>query len=158
MCQNLYMDFSRLFHWFVKVVTCFCQSCSMYFSFFAKQNQAEVWPRFQSLLKPLHWNKVFEWVMFSIALGPLCIWQCLYVFIDVILFVFTFKFRFVSKFRCEFYLILSLQSPDPRIKDRIEFAFVIDFVFVFVSKREKPKNGSRLHEIIFLFVFSLVSV
>ena len=29
--------------WIVKVVTWICQSCSMYFSPFAKQNHAEVW-------------------------------------------------------------------------------------------------------------------
>ena len=41
---------SKLIHEFVKVVTWICQSCSMYFFSFAKQNQAEVWPRFQSLM------------------------------------------------------------------------------------------------------------
>ena len=44
---------------------------------FAKQNQAEVWPRFQSLLKLLLWNKGVEWVKVLNALDPLCLWQCL---------------------------------------------------------------------------------
>ena len=34
-----------------------CESCSMFFSPFAKENQAEVWPRFQSLLI---WSFCFE--------------------------------------------------------------------------------------------------
>ena len=58
-----------------------CQSWSMYFSPFAKQNQAEVWPIFQSLLKLLLWNKVVKWVKLLNALGrcafgnilPLCV-------------------------------------------------------------------------------------
>ena len=39
-----------LFNRFVKVATWMCQ---LFFVFLAKQNQAEVWPRFQSLLKLL---------------------------------------------------------------------------------------------------------
>ena len=30
-CQNWYIDFSVLVHGFVRVVTCICQSCYMYF-------------------------------------------------------------------------------------------------------------------------------
>ena len=57
-CQSCYMDFSKLLHGFVKIDTWFhfgnvashffkvdtwiCQSCSIYFLPFAKQNQAEV--------------------------------------------------------------------------------------------------------------------
>ena len=48
----------------------------MYFLPFAKQNQAEVWPRFQSLLKLLLWTKGVEWVKVLNALGPLCLWKC----------------------------------------------------------------------------------
>ena len=48
---SFYMDFPKLQHGFVKVVSWILQSCSLFFSPFAKQNQAEVWPRFQSLLK-----------------------------------------------------------------------------------------------------------
>ena len=71
------MDFSTLLHGFFKVATWIFQSCSMFFSPFAKQNQAEVWPRFQSLLRLLFWNKVVEWVKVLNALGRLCLWQCL---------------------------------------------------------------------------------
>ena len=39
---SYYMKFSKLLHGFVKVVTCICQSCSMYFMPFAKQTQADV--------------------------------------------------------------------------------------------------------------------
>ena len=60
----------------LKVVTRICQSCSMFFSPYAKQNQAEVWPIFQSLLKLLLWNKVVEWVHVLNALGQSCLWQC----------------------------------------------------------------------------------
>ena len=47
---SCYLDLSTLLNGFVKAVTWICQSCSMYFSL-AAQNQVEVWPRFQSLLK-----------------------------------------------------------------------------------------------------------
>ena len=56
----------------------------MYFSPFAKQNQTEVWPRFESYLKLLLWNKVDEWVKVLNALGPLCLWKC-----------FSWYFRFI---------------------------------------------------------------
>ena len=75
-CQNWYMDFFEFLHGFVKIVTWISRSCyiylskvlhvflklvtwicqivqSMYFLSLAKQNQAEVWPRFQSSLKLL---------------------------------------------------------------------------------------------------------
>ena len=58
-------------------VTWICQSCFMYFSPFAKQNQAEVWSQFQCLLKLLLWTKGVEWVKVLNALDPLCLWQCL---------------------------------------------------------------------------------
>ena len=48
---------------------------SLYFSPFARHNHAEVWPRYQSLLKLLFWTKDVEWVNVLNALGPL--WQCL---------------------------------------------------------------------------------
>ena len=48
----------------------------MYFVPLSKQNQAEVWPRFQSLLKLLLWTKGVEWVKVLDALSPLCLWQC----------------------------------------------------------------------------------
>ena len=67
---------SKLLHGFVKVVMWICQSCSMYFSRFAKQNQAEVWPRVQSSLKLLLWTKGVEWVKAVNALCLLCLWQC----------------------------------------------------------------------------------
>ena len=47
--------------------------CSLYFSPFAKQNPAEVWPIFQSLLKLLLWTKGVEWVKVLNALGLSCI-------------------------------------------------------------------------------------
>ena len=37
-----HLNLSKLIHEFVQVVTWICQSCSMYFLPFAKQNQAEV--------------------------------------------------------------------------------------------------------------------
>ena len=70
------MDFSILIFGFVTYI---CQSCSMHSSPFAGQNQAEVWPRFQSLSKLLLWYKVFEWVKVLNALGLLCLWQCFVV-------------------------------------------------------------------------------
>ena len=47
----------------------------MDFSLFAKQNYADLRPRFQSLLKRLLWNEDVEWVKVLNALGPLCPWQ-----------------------------------------------------------------------------------
>ena len=67
---SCHMDLSKLLHGFALVVTRICLSCFMYFSPFAKKNQAEVLPRFQSLLKLLPWTKVLN------ALGLLCLWQC----------------------------------------------------------------------------------
>ena len=57
---SCYMDLSRLLHGFVKVLTL----DFMYFLPLVKQNQAEVWPRFQSMFKVLN------------ALGPMCLWKC----------------------------------------------------------------------------------
>ena len=68
---SCHMDLSKLLHGFALVVTRICLSCFMYFSPFAKQNQAEVWPRFQSLLKLPLWTKGVE----SIQCLPLCLWQ-----------------------------------------------------------------------------------
>ena len=64
-----------MLHGFVKVATWICQSCSKYFSPYAKQNQAKVW--FQSLLKLLLWPKGSKWVKLLNDLGPSCLWQCL---------------------------------------------------------------------------------
>ena len=50
------MDLSKLINRFLKPVTWIFQSCSVYFSPFDKQNQADAWPRFHSLLKLLLWN------------------------------------------------------------------------------------------------------
>ena len=88
---SCYMDLSTLMHWFlegvkwilllcafVKVVMWICQSCSFYFSPFAKQNQAEVWPSFQSLLKLLLLIRGVEWVKVLNSLNLLCLWQCLW--------------------------------------------------------------------------------
>ena len=52
-------------------------SCFIYVLPFAKQNRAEVWPRFQILLNLLFWTKGVEWVLVLDALSPLCLWQCL---------------------------------------------------------------------------------
>ena len=75
---SCYLDLSKWLHGFVKVVMWICPSCSTYFLTFVKQDQAEVWPRFQSLLKLLLWTKGIEWVKVFNALGPLCLKQCLY--------------------------------------------------------------------------------
>ena len=63
-CHNWYIDFSKLLHALVKIYTwislnCY-PSCSKYCLPFVKQYQAEVWPRFQSLLKLLPWTKGVE--------------------------------------------------------------------------------------------------
>ena len=53
------MDLSKLLHVFVKVVKWICQSCSMHFSHFPKQNQAEVSFHFISKLveaSALNWR------------------------------------------------------------------------------------------------------
>ena len=78
MSLSFYMDLSKLLHGFVKVVTWICQSCFMYFSPFAKQNQAEAWPRFQCLLKLLLWTQGVECVKVVSALGPFCLFAFLY--------------------------------------------------------------------------------
>ena len=70
--MDLDMNLSKVLNGFVYVVTWICQLCSMYFSPFAKQSQAEVWPRFQCFLKLLLSTKGVEWVN---ALGPLCLWH-----------------------------------------------------------------------------------
>ena len=54
------MDFSKLFHVFLA-------KC---------QNQAEVWPWLQSLLKLLLRPKGVDRVKVLNALGPLCLWRC----------------------------------------------------------------------------------
>ena len=49
----------------------------MYFSLFAKQNQAEVWPRF-------HFRTIgVEWVKVPNAWDPLCLWQCFEYPLDI---------------------------------------------------------------------------
>ena len=71
------MDLSKLLHGFDNVFSWICQSCSMYFSPFAKQNQDEVWPRFQSLLKLRLWTKGVEWIKALNAFAGItskCIW------------------------------------------------------------------------------------
>jgi len=82
------MDFSELIHGSFYVVTWICQSCCgcgfvacchMYFSPFAKQNRADVWPGFQRLLMLLLWNKGVDWVKTLNAFGPLCLWKCFQV-------------------------------------------------------------------------------
>ena len=47
------MDFFKLLHGFAKIVF-------RYFSPFARQNQAEIWPGFQRLLKLLQQKSSFE--------------------------------------------------------------------------------------------------
>ena len=43
-----------------------------------QQNQAEVWRRFQRLMKLQLWNKGANLVKALDALGPLCLWYCPY--------------------------------------------------------------------------------
>ena len=66
---SCYRDLSKVLHGFIKVVTWIF--CFMFFLPFGKQNQTDVWPRFQSLLKLLLWNKVVEWVKVFNAMGLL---------------------------------------------------------------------------------------
>ena len=73
---SCHMDLSKLLHGFALVVTRICPTVSVYFSPFAKQNQAEVWPGFQSLFKILLLTLGVEWVKVLNALGSLCLWQC----------------------------------------------------------------------------------
>ena len=90
-CQNWYRDFSDLLHGFVKIYTWISlswykdmsmllrgfvkfvlwigQNCSMYILLLGKQNQGEVWPRYQSKLKLLVWTKGVEWVQSTHCLG-----------------------------------------------------------------------------------------
>jgi len=87
-CQSWYVDLLKFLRVFGKVLTWICRCCYMnlfkgccmdllyiYFSPFAKQNQAEVW--FQSFLMLLLWTKGVDWVKAFNALGLLCLWQCL---------------------------------------------------------------------------------
>ena len=68
---------------FFKVVAWISLSCKfdlskiyMYFLPFFKQNQAEVWSQFQSLLMLLLWTIGDKWVKILNALGVLCLWPC----------------------------------------------------------------------------------
>ena len=72
----LFVCLSKLLYWFVKLVTWICQSCSMHFSPFAKQNQSEFRPR--PILMLLLWTDVVEWIKVLNALGLLCLWKCLF--------------------------------------------------------------------------------
>ena len=81
------MDLSKVLHGFVKVVMWICQSCFMYFSPFAIQNQTEVWPGFQSFLKHLLWTKGLGRVKVLYASG---LGQCLYFIHGSRLEIFTF--------------------------------------------------------------------
>ena len=65
-CLSSFMDLSMLLYFFLP---------------FSKQNQAELWPRFQSFLKLLLWTKVVEWVKVLNALGPMCLLQCFFFYI-----------------------------------------------------------------------------
>ena len=57
--------------------SCYMDCCFLYFLPFVKQNQAAIWPKFQSLmLKLLFWSKGGEEVKVHNALCQLCIWQC----------------------------------------------------------------------------------
>ena len=58
---SFYIDLPKL--WYVFLALC-------------QTKQAEVSPRFQSLMKLLLWTKVVERVKVLNALGPLCLWQC----------------------------------------------------------------------------------
>ena len=53
--------------------------------FFAKQNRAEVGPRFQCLVKLLLGTKCVEWVKVHNVCGLLCLYVCMYVCIHVLL-------------------------------------------------------------------------
>ena len=44
LCWIELLDLSKLFHRLLKIDSCICHGCSMYFSPFAKQNQGKVWP------------------------------------------------------------------------------------------------------------------
>ena len=68
------LDLSKLIY----SLSCFVDlsKISMYFLPFFKQNQAEVWSQFQSLLMLLLWTIGDKWVKILNALGLLCLWQC----------------------------------------------------------------------------------
>ena len=71
------MVFSKLLHGFVRIVTGICQSCFLYISPIAKQNQAEVWSKF-------HFRTIgVEWVKVPNAWDPLCLWQCFEYPLDI---------------------------------------------------------------------------
>ena len=75
---KLLHELVKLIHGFLKVAARIRQSCSLHFSLFAKQNQAEVWPRVQSLLKLLLWPMDVDWVNVLNASGQLCLWRCFF--------------------------------------------------------------------------------
>ena len=68
------LDLSKLIY----SLSCFVDlsKISMYFLPFFKQNQAEVWSQFQSLLMLLLWTIGDKWVKILNALGVLCLWPC----------------------------------------------------------------------------------
>ena len=72
--KDCYTDFSTVKKDLLKLDF---QNFSMHLSTFAKQNQAEVWPRFQSFLKLLLWTKGVEWVkvLNALAFVPLAMYQ-----------------------------------------------------------------------------------
>ena len=73
---------------FLSVVAWICQSSPMYFSPFAKQSQAELWPRFQSLLKLLLWIEGVEWAkVLNDALGSVVpLVGCLYFVLSLVVY------------------------------------------------------------------------
>ena len=83
------MDFSELIHGFVKIDAWISRSFEMDLSkwsiwifdlcFSCPVPNQTVWPGFQSLLKLQLWTKDVDWVEVLNALGPLCLWQCLFV-------------------------------------------------------------------------------
>ena len=79
--SKLIHGFSKLLHGFVRIGTltslsCYTDQSKLFYLYllpFARQNQAKVWPIFQSFLKLLLWTKGVEWV--KLALGLLCLRQ-----------------------------------------------------------------------------------
>ena len=65
--QSCWVDLLKLLRGLAKHILCI--------SPFTKQNQTEVWLRFQTSLKLLLWTKCVEWVKVFNSLRPLYLWQ-----------------------------------------------------------------------------------
>ena len=71
----------------------------MFFSPFGSQNQAEVWQRFQNMMKLLLRTDDIKWVKVLNVLSSLCLWQC-FIFNSCACIVCYLPVHYVWFFRC----------------------------------------------------------